>query len=143
MSHESLDDFPSQPKMNALLEFAEQFQREQSFKIVQEPENEYQQGVLSGIDRIVDLIKRHPFPKRQVHFKAYIPPKSVTSPQDYLGDPPIEEGTGKYENSFSLKGFFYQFLNQRSDNTDYLYAVVELPDGKIELVDYTIMKFDT
>lgn len=76
---------------------------------------------------------------RKVDFKRWIRPV-------YENSKP-KEGTGCFQSEYENEGFFHQFANAYEESSagfgNYTVALVELPDGTIEEVPTTMIKFLT
>lgn len=75
---------------------------------------------------------------RSVKFKKFIPLR-------YMGDTPIK-GTGCWENDFTHDGQFHEWGSAHEESEcgfgNYTVALVETPDGVMEEVIPSALKFD-
>ena len=73
---------------------------------------------------------------RKVKFKRFIPEKFMTDGYTVI------QGTGIWEDDFLHDGFFHQWVVDRdSFKNQRIVAIVELPDGTIEEVVLSAIKF--
>lgn len=77
---------------------------------------------------------------RKVLYKEWIPIEMIKNIEKGFSSP--KKGTGCYEETFSNKGLFHQWVVTTDEHSDTrLQAIIELPDGTVELIPPHVLKF--